>query len=183
METNRRRVSFARNFAKEPVFNPRKTMKKSEPIQNLLRELVWRRKLSDAERAELRSQPEAEADWELESRLTEGLAQLPDAAVPSNFTARVLQAVERERARPRATSWQWGWRMLAPRLAVGLAVIGISGLVYQRHEFNQRARLARNVALMAEAQPLPSVEALKNFNAIQRMSQPHADEELLALLQ
>jgi hypothetical protein len=31
---------------------------------------------------------------------------------------------------------------------------------------------------------LPSVEALKNFDAIQRMSQatPHADVELLALL-
>jgi hypothetical protein len=28
---------------------------------------------------------------------------------------------------------------------------------------------------------LPSVEALKNFDAIQRMSQPRADEELLAL--
>jgi hypothetical protein len=37
--------------------------------------------------------------------------------------------------------------------------------------------------LVAEAQPLPSVDALKNFNAIQRMSQPHADDELLVLLQ
>jgi hypothetical protein len=64
-----------------------------------------------------------------------------------------------------------------------MAVIGIAGLTYQRYEFNQRARLARNVALLAGTQPLPSVEALKNFNAIQRMSQPRADEELLALLQ
>jgi hypothetical protein len=32
------------------------------------------------------------------------------------------------------------------------------------------------------AQPLPSVDALQNFDAIQRMSQPaHADEGLLAL--
>ncbi len=182
MESPPRRVSFQRNFADTPVFNPKDTMK-SEPIQNLLRELVWRRKLTDAERAELRASPEAQADLELESHLTEGLARLPDAAVPSNFTARVLQAVEREQARPHTTSWQWGWRVLVPRLAGGVAVIGIVGLTYQHHEFNQRARLAQNVALMAEAQPLPSVEALKNFNAIQRMSQPHADEELLALLQ
>jgi len=156
---------------------------KDEPLQNPLRELVWRRKLTGAERAELRAPPETQADWELESRLTEGLARLPDAAMPSNFTARVLQAVEREEMRPRATGWHWTWRVLVPRLAVGVAVIGIAGLTYQHHEFNQRARLARNVALMAAAQPLPSVEALKNFNAIQRMSQPRADEELLALLQ
>jgi hypothetical protein len=35
---------------------------------------------------------------------------------------------------------------------------------------------------VAAAQPLPSVDALENLDAIQRMSQPaHADEELLAL--
>jgi hypothetical protein len=157
---------------------------KSEPIQNPLRESVWRRKLTEAEHAGLCEQPETQADLELESRLTEGLARLPDAAVPSNFTARVLQAVERETVlRPRPTVWQWSWRVLVPRLAVGVAVIGIAGLAYQRHEFNQRARLAKNVALAAGAQPLPSVEALKNFDAIQRMGQPHADEKLLALLQ
>ncbi len=156
---------------------------KNEPIQNLLRELVWRRKLTDAERAEFRSQPETQADLELESRLTEELTRLPDAAVPSNFTARVLQAVERESARPQTTGWHWGWRVLVPRLAVGVAVIGIAGLTYQRYEFNQRVQLAQNIVLVARTQSMPSVEALKNFNAIQRMSQPRADEELLALLQ
>lgn len=157
---------------------------KGEPIQDPLRELVWRRKLTGAEHAGLGEQPETQADWELESRLTEGLARLPDAAVPSNFTARVLQAIEREMVlRSRPTVWQWSWRVLVPRLAVGVAVIGIAGLIYQRYEFNQRARLAKSVALAAEAQPMPSVEALKNFDAIQRMGQPRADEKLLALLQ
>ena len=37
--------------------------------------------------------------------------------------------------------------MLVPRLAVAVAVVGIAGLTYQHHEFNQRARLAKNVAL------------------------------------
>jgi hypothetical protein len=156
---------------------------KNEPLQNPLRELVWRRKLTSAEHAELRAQPEAQADWELESRLTEGLTWLPDAAVPSNFTARVLQAVEQAEMRPQVRRWHWAWRVLVPRLAVGVAVIGIAGLAYQRHEFDQRARLAKNVALVAAAEPLPSIDALKNFNAIQRMGQPRADEELLALLQ
>ena len=98
---------------------------KGEPIQNPLRELVWRRKLTEAEHAGLRAQPETQADLELESRLTEALARLPDAPVPSNFTARVLQAVEREEVRgPDRRSgtgtgacwcpgWRSGWRSSA----------------------------------------------------------------------
>jgi hypothetical protein len=72
-----------------------------------------------------------------------------------------------------------------PRVAVAVAVIGFAGLTYQHHEFDKRAELAKDIALLAQAQPMPSVEALKNFDAIQRMSQatPRADDELLALLQ
>ena len=156
---------------------------KNEPLQNQLRELAWRRKLTGAERAELRAQPEAQADLELESRLSDALARVPDAPVPSNFTARVLQAVERESVRPRATSWSWTWRVLVPRVAVAAAVISFAGLGIHHNELNaHRVAFAKKVVLMAAAQPMPSVDALKNFNAIQRMSQPHADDELLALL-
>ena len=82
---------------------------KNEPLQSSLRELLWRRRLTDAERAGLRSQPEIQADLEIESRLSEALADLPDTPVSSNFTARVLQAVERESIHPRAIGWNWYW--------------------------------------------------------------------------
>ncbi|MGA3283190.1 MAG: hypothetical protein ABSD57_01865 [Verrucomicrobiota bacterium] len=159
---------------------------KNEPLQNPLRELAWRRKLTDAEKTGSRAQPEVQADLELESRLSEALARVPDAPMPSNFTARVLQAIEREEARGAQTrSWSWYWRVLVPRVAVAVAVVGLAGLAYQYHAFDQRVQLAKDVALLAQAQPLPSVEALNNFDAIQRMSQttPRADDELLALLQ
>ena len=159
---------------------------KNEPLQNQLRELAWRRKLTDAEKAGLRAQPEAQADLELEARLSEALARVPDAPMPSNFTARVLQAIDRAEARGAGTrSWSWYWRVLVPRVAVAVAVVGFAGLAYQHHQFDKRAQLAKDVALLADAQPLPSVEALKNFDAIQRMSQttPQADDKLLALLQ
>jgi negative regulator of sigma E activity len=149
-------------------FNQKGTMK-NEPLQNSLRELLWRRKLTDAERAGLNAQPEMQADLE----------------VPSNFTARVLQAIERESVRSHATSWSWSWtwRVFVPRATVAAVVIAFAGLGIHRHELNaHRAALAKNVVLVAVAQPMPSVDALKNFNAIQRMSQPHADDELLALL-
>ena len=108
---------------------------------------------------------------------------MPDAPVPSNFTARVLQAVELEETRRRVrVAGTWNWHALLPRVAVAAAVLIFAGvgISSSRSQFSQRAALAKNVALVAGAQPLPSVDALKNFDAIQRMSQPaHADEELL----
>jgi hypothetical protein len=118
--------------------------------------------------------------------LRELLARLPDAPVASNFTTRVLQAIELEETKAaRSRNLFWFWRVLVPRLAGGAVAIVFAGLTLQHHELGaQRAALAKNVALVAEGPPLPSVDALKNFDAIQRMSQPqHADEELLALLQ
>jgi len=158
----------------------------NQPLQNPLRELAWRRKLTDAEKAGLRADPEAQADLELESRLSAALARVPDAPVPSNFTARVLQAVEREEARGAQTrSGSWYWRVLVPRLAALAVIIGLAGLAYRHHAFDQRVKLAEDIALLAQAQPVPSVEALKNFDAIQRLSRTtsQADDKLLALLQ
>jgi anti-sigma factor RsiW len=163
-------------------------MKNDEP-RSKLRESIWRRKLTDAEQAELRAHlaanPAARADWEMESVLNAALVQLPDASVPSNFTARVLQAVEREEARSRAWNWRWNWHTLVPRVAFAAAVIAFASLTFQHHEiYSQRAALAKNVALVTRGQPMPSPEALENFDAIRRMGQPqHADEELLALMQ
>jgi hypothetical protein len=113
------------------------------------------------------------------------LSRLPDAPVASNFTARVLQAVELEESRrSRRWSFGWDWHALLPRIAVTTAVVLFAGLTIRQHEIIvRRTAFARNVALVAGAQPLPSVDALKNFDAIQRMSQPRADEELLALMQ
>src|SRR5271170_4424203 len=120
-------------------------------------------------------------DAELEKRLTEALAGLPDAPVASNFTARVMQAIDLEEARAQRKR-KWSWHALLPRVAIASMAIVFAGIIFREREIsNQRAAIANSVALVA-GQPLPSVEALKNFDAIKRMSQPaRADEELLAL--
>jgi hypothetical protein len=144
------------------------------------RESLWRRKLSATEHAGLHAQPELE----LEARLTEALAQIPDAPLPSNFTARVLAAVDLEESQGmRSHAWTLNWRLLWPRVAVAAAVLIFAGVSFQRYEVNShRVALARNVAMLSVVPP--SVEALNNFDAIQRMSQSaHADGELLAALQ
>ena len=112
------------------------------------------------------------------------LSRLPDAPVSSNFTARVMRAVELEDAR-RARQWNfltWNWHALLPRVAVTAAVVLFAGFAFHQHEIgSRRAEIDNSVMLVAKVKA-PSVDALQNFEAIRRMSQPaHADEELLAL--
>ena len=145
------------------------------------RETLWRRPLTAAERAALAAQP----DLELETRLTESLVKISDVPVASNFTARVMSAIELEDARlSRQGFFHWNWHAFMPRAIATAAIVAFAGLSWQRYEVNvQRNLLVKNVAQVAAAQPLP-VEVLKNFDAIQRMSQPvDADKELLALMQ
>jgi hypothetical protein len=111
------------------------------------------------------------------------LARLPDAPVASNFTARVLQAIElEEKRRSRWRTMGWYWRVFVPRGAVAALLIGFAAFTFHEHELVvQQQDLARNAALVA-SQQMPSMDALNNFDAIQRMSQTaHPDDELLAL--
>jgi hypothetical protein len=158
-----------------------------------LRETAWRRKLTELEacemRAHLAAHPEAQADWEAEAALNDALGQLKETAVSSNFTALVLQAVEREnakRARSRAARWNFGWPLLnwAPKVAAAMLVLAVSLVVYQRHQVASRRELAASVAAVANVKSLPPYpEVLEDFEAIRRLSQtPPADEALLALL-
>jgi hypothetical protein len=145
-------------------------------------ESLWRGKVSATERDGLRARPELE----LEARLTAALSRLPDAPVPTNFTARVLEAMDLEAAQTaRAQGRHWNWRFFLPRLAATAAVVMFAAWGFQQHETGvRRAEMARSLSAVASAQSVPSVEALKNFDAIQRMSQSgRADTELLAALQ
>jgi hypothetical protein len=94
-----------------------------------------------------------------------------------------MQAIDLEESRSRR-KWNFNWHLFLPRVAVATIAIVFGSLALHQHELsNQRHQIADSVALVA-GQPLPSVDALKNFDAIQRMCQPaHADDELLALLQ
>ena len=161
----------------------------NDPIYNRLRELRWRRKLTDAEEAELRSwleaHPEARADWEAETELEAALGRLPDAPVPGNFTARVLQAVERELAAgPRRSGW-WSRLRLQwlPRAALASSVLAAGLVSYHLVQNAERKKLAESVAAVADVSSLPSPDILQDFDAIRR-SNPTAtpDEQLLALL-
>lgn len=159
----------------------------NDPVNQPLRETAWRRKLTPAELEALRkTNPEGTADADLEAALSGALQQLPDAPVPSNFTARVLQQIECEEMQPaRQRGWTWLWRILVPRTAVAAVILGSSVFAFRHHQAQQRMEaIGESLVKVATVPSLPSPEALENFDAISKLSSDSAaDKELLALLQ
>lgn len=166
----------------------------SERDDNTLRELGWRRNLTPAEQELLQRHrgrhPEAQADWEAETALTTLLDRLPDAPLPSNFTAQVLHAVERTSREPVGPAGIWDavrarLRPLLPRLAWSVGLIAALLLVWQRYEVTQHERLVAGVALVLQAAALPEPQdVMQDFEVIQQLDQfpPARDLELLAAL-
>jgi hypothetical protein len=160
-----------------------------DPVYLRLREIGWRRKLTETEQAELRAwlaaHPEAEAEVEADTALNHALERWPQAPVPSNFTARVMQAIEREATatEPPPRSRAWWWHGFMPRLAAAAVVVLAGLLVYRHNEVQKREELAQGLALVAGAAPLSDVTVLEDFDAIRGMTTETAaaDEGLLAL--
>lgn len=168
-------------------------MQKEDPVPRKFREIIWRRPLSTAEQAELdqwlSAHPDARREWEREAVLTQGLSNLPDVPVPSNFTARVLDAVDTEVSANEVTAprwWIWLQRLgRAPRLAAAAAIVVGVFFVHHAVQNNQREVLAQSAAEVAElAAVAPGVDLLQDFDFIRSLQPaPSADVELLELLQ
>lgn len=129
-----------------------------------------------------------ESDNPLDARLDALLRRLPDKPLSSNFTARVVQAVEREDRRAAGPAMPW-WDVLRhplhllPRLAVATLALCLGLFSFQRYETVTQARMAESVAAVAHVSSLPGPDVLQDFEVVRRLSQtPRADEELLALL-
>jgi len=162
-----------------------------DSIYQQLRETGWRRKLTEAEAADLRAwlaaHPGARQDWETEAQLSQALAELKDAPVASNFTARVLQAAARAVAGTRIgePAWRLWWRALGwvPKAALAALVIGIGLFSYSHHQAVTRIEMVKSVAVLAGVKLLPSPEILADYDTIRRLGRtPPADKDLLALL-
>ncbi|RPI99768.1 MAG: hypothetical protein EHM39_05955 [Chloroflexi bacterium] len=140
-------------------------------------------------RAHLAARPDESAEWEIETRLSAALDKLPDAPVPSNFTARVLQAVKRaeEQAGRQPTGlWRlWHWPAKWSVRAALASVILVAGLLsYQHVQDSRREERAQSLMEITSAAAVPGPEILQDFDAIHAMSQaPTADLELLKALE
>jgi anti-sigma factor RsiW len=161
-----------------------------------LRELAWRRELTLEETASLRTwleqNPAAPTDIEFEVTLGKAIRALPAAAVPSNFTAQVMQAIEREARQPGETKTAWSgnwWQRWLPRMAVAgvICVVALAG--WRQHQRTERARLAESIQRVTAIATAPvssdrvSLEIWQNFDVIRRLNELTADDELLTVAQ
>ncbi len=163
---------------------------KNNPLYEQLRQASWRRKLTPAEEAQLKAwlaaHPEAQADWQIESALTDALEKVPTIPVPSNFTARVLQTAEAHArrqavARGRRRFWHWPTRWL-PRLALASVVVAAGMIGYHCEEMGKRKKIAESLVIMSRVPPADQPDVFENFEAVQALGQA-ADEDLIKLLQ
>lgn len=165
----------------------------SAPKHEQLLEKGLRHPLTSAEWAQLQAEwakhPEPQAPLSEDVVLTQLLHRLPAAAVSSNFTAQVLQAVERDQrqAARRPFVWMEKWRP-SLRWLRGLAWAGgaVGLLFFSTYSYQayDRREMARSVAAVSGDTALPSPEVLQDFDAIRRLSQTPSvvDEDLLAAL-
>jgi anti-sigma factor RsiW len=160
----------------------------NDPFYIRFLETSWRRKLTAAEEAELaawlETHPECKADWDAEAALNQQLGRLQEPDLSNNFTARVLQQIDRPEKQPgRARSrWTlWILRLLPPAAAAALVLLTFH---HQQVEAEQRKKLLESVVMVSDVKSLPSAEILKNFDAIRELnSAPGPDEKLISLLQ
>jgi hypothetical protein len=163
-------------------------------------EISRRRPLTSEEAAAVEAELAGNADrlraWLDDQRLTRCLRALPPSPLPSNFTAQVLQAIDRDKVahlRPAAAVPWWAqWRRLIPRVALVTCLLLIVPIGVGRYQAHQRTRVAmavnritRSVQAAATATHLAPVEMLSDFKAIERMRgvAMAPDEELLASLE
>jgi len=166
----------------------------NDPVFQRFREISWQRALTAAEQAELNAwleaNPEFRAEWEAEWSLSSSLAHLPNPAVPSNFTARVMQNIEREAlAENRSRTSNGWWQHLArkTRWVMGTssaALLVVAGLVIHSHQVQKQREqaLARNFVIFSKLSA--PTDVLENFDTIRALSAaPPPDDQLLALLE
>ncbi|MCO5052343.1 MAG: hypothetical protein M9920_08575 [Verrucomicrobiae bacterium] len=159
---------------------------KSDPIQRQFQETVWRRPLTASERAELQAwltaHPERQSDVATENLLSELLTQRAPATVSSNFTARVLRAIESEKHSVHINPVSW-WRRFLPRMAVVGGVLLVSLIGYRQHLIGKQRELARAAHEVANVRSLTDPVVIEDFEIIRQLP-PFAvvaDEKLLAL--
>ena len=159
----------------------------NETPEDELMRLSLRARLTPEEESHLESllaaHPQARAAWEENRALGRALQALPDVPLASNFTARVLQAVDLDAAREARPRRSW-FRVLLPRLSWTAAAVLLAFFGVQEYRAVKRLELAKDVSLMEMAK-LPGADVLQDFDAISQLQQVAAtsDEELLKALQ
>ena len=133
----------------------------------------------------LAAHPDARAAWNTDRALGRVLHSLPDVPVSSNFTARVMQELDKEEARAsRRVSRSRGWRLLWPRLGWATAAVALAVFGSQQFLSVHRTRLAADAAFVSkDIARLP--DAFRDFDVVDSLREIPAagDDGILFALQ
>jgi hypothetical protein len=190
-------AGFGCNFSAPPVINPVRDdhQAMNHPDLEQLMDLARRRVLTAEEQARLtailEADPAAWPDRDEEVALTRLLVRMPDAPLASNFASRVMQAIDLAEAAPGRGAREpfWWPRRRFGRLAWVTAMIAVAGISWRQYQSWQRTQTARSLQVITEVAAVPSVDVLRDFDAIQSFARvpPSLDEkgdlELLKALQ
>jgi hypothetical protein len=143
-----------------------------------LLETSWRRPLTENEQARLQAllsaDPATAADWQVEQALGRLLQRAPEPALSSNFTARVMRAVEAGTERGGNWAWQSWYRQWVggfwPKMAWAAALALLATAALQGYRRMDRTHLVRDLAQLPPVGTLPSPELLRDFDAIRQLS-------------
>ena len=138
----------------------------------------------------LTGQPETLARLEEEIALNRLLRAVPEAPVSSNFTARVMQLVEREHWKQSTpvllrfwadyVAFSWGRKLAFASMVLLLGLVS-----YQQYQLSARRELAKSILRVSNV--LPAADVIEGFSAmdgLRRVSIVHAGEpDLLDALQ
>ena len=165
----------------------------TQPDFEQLLEIRRLREMRPEERRRLKSwldsHPEDRVRWEEEDLLSLALEDLPDAEVPTNFTARVwdgIESIPENKGRRFAPAvWMEGIRLLLRKLAWAGAVAVLAAYLWHRESVREMAETAESLVPVVEVAQLPSVAVLRDFDAIRSLGEPMVggDLELLAVLE
>src|SRR5277367_140345 len=139
-----------------------------------LRELLWKRNLTESESSELQNlllaHPDAQAEFELESSLNAALDNLPAAPpVASNFTAQVMLAIERDAKVRTRTDKLWFFHGWLPKFAVAALSLTLVFGLWHQHVQQDRQAMARDVAQLGAALVSASPDLTQNLDPIRRL--------------
>jgi negative regulator of sigma E activity len=154
--------------------------------------LSMQRELTTEEQSQLESwlaeNAEMRGHWEEERALSRAIHSLPDVPVSSNFTSRVLQAIEAEEAdetRKKDSGRHW-FRLLLPRVGWGAAVaLAVALGFYEWRSTKQKQLEGALVSLPIDFAKMPAPDVLADFDAINQLRQVSmtTDDDLLKALQ
>jgi anti-sigma factor RsiW len=145
-----------------------------------LMRLSLKRELTPEEESRLEAwlatNPKARAAWDEDRALGRALHSLPDVPVSSNFTARVLQAVELDERHEQRAAKRFWLQVPWPRVSWGLAagLLACAGIFYE-YRIVQGGHFADAVQkVSSDLAALPTPDALEDFDAINHMRQSAA---------